>query len=79
MVRSIYKDGLPNYLPADLKVGHKVGALPAVATDVGIVFLPGHPYVLSVMTKDVGASEDPGFLAIGEISRLVYTSRSTKT
>ncbi|MGI6128662.1 MAG: serine hydrolase [bacterium] len=79
MVQSIYKDGLPSYLPSDVKVGHKVGALPAVATDVGIVFLPDRPYILSVMTKDVGASEDPGFLAIGEISRLVYTDRSGKT
>lgn len=78
LVHSIYKDGLPAYLPADIKVGHKVGALPAVANDVGIVFLPNRPYVLSVMTKDVGASEDPGFLAIGEISRLVYVDRSGK-
>lgn len=76
LVHSIYKDGLPAYLPSEVKVGHKVGALPAVATDVGIVFLPERPYILSVMTKDVGASEDPGFLAIGEISRLVYANRS---
>jgi len=75
LTHSIYKDGLPALLPEDVTVGHKVGALPAVANDTGIVFLPDRPYILTVMTKDVGASENPGFAAIGEISRLIYDYR----
>jgi beta-lactamase class A len=78
LVHSIYKDGLPAFLPAEVQVGHKVGALPAVATDVGVVFLPERPYALAVMTKDVGVSEDPGFEAIAKISRLVYNHRIGK-
>lgn len=78
LTHSIYKDGLPALLPEEVRVGHKVGALPAVANDTGIVFLPDRPYILTVMTKDVGASENPGFQAIGEISRLVYDYQTRK-
>ncbi|MDK2784135.1 MAG: beta-lactamase class [Bacillota bacterium] len=78
LTHSIYKDGLPALLPEDIRVAHKVGALPAVANDTGIVFLPNRPYILTVMTKDVGASENPGFQAIGEISRIVYDYQTRK-
>lgn len=76
LTHTIYKDGLPALLPEDVVVAHKVGALPAVANDTGAVLLPDRPYILTVMTKDVGASENPGFEAIGEISRIVYNYRT---
>lgn len=66
------KEGVPALLPGDVRVGHKVGALAGVANDVSVVLLPDRPYILTVLTKDVGASEDPGFEAIAEISRMVY-------
>ncbi len=68
---TITNEGLTQELPG-VAVAHKVGAAGTVATDVGLVFLDNRPYVLSVLTRDVGDTEVPGFNAIGRISRIVY-------
>jgi len=58
-------------LPAGVQVAHKPGGLPGVACDSGIVFLPGRPYVISVMTTYNRDAESAG-RAITEISRRVF-------
>ncbi|MGE5485784.1 MAG: serine hydrolase [Ignavibacteriales bacterium] len=68
---TITNEGITQELPG-VSVAHKVGAAGTVATDVGLVLLDNRPYVLSVLTKDVGDTEVPGFNAIGRISRIVY-------
>lgn len=75
---TITNEGIPQDLPDGVKVAHKVGAAGTVATDAGIVFLDRRPYVLSVLTEDVGDTEVPGFNAIGRISRIVYDYLSSQ-
>jgi len=58
-------------LPANVQLASKPGGLEGVACESGIVYLPGKPYVISVMTtydKDTDAAEK----AITEISRRVF-------
>jgi len=75
---TITNEGIPQELPSGVTVAHKVGAAGTVAADVGIVFLGERPYVLSVVTEDVGDTEVPGFNAIGRISRMVYDFMSAQ-
>ncbi|HYK87866.1 MAG TPA: serine hydrolase [Acidobacteriota bacterium] len=66
------KDSLFNKaLPAGVRIEDKPGALDAVRCDAGIVEIPGHPFVMCVMTSYL-ANNDEGENAIKEVSRLVY-------
>lgn len=58
-------------LPDMVKIADKPGALEAVRCDSGIVEVPGHPFVLSVMTTYL-AHEDEGERAIEKVARLAY-------
>jgi beta-lactamase class A len=40
----------PRFLPEDVKVAHKTGSLSEVRTDAGIIYLPGGPVALCVLT-----------------------------
>jgi beta-lactamase class A len=68
---TITNEGLTQELPG-VPIAHKVGAAGTVATDAGIVYAGDRTYVLTVLTRDVGDTEVPGFNAIGRISRVVY-------
>ena len=58
---------IPRYLPADLKIANKPGALEAVRNDSGIVFVDGRPYVICVMTSFL-RNEREGEEAISKVS-----------
>jgi beta-lactamase class A len=58
-------------LPASVTLASKPGGISGVACESGIVYLPGKPYAISVMTtydKDSDAADN----AITEVSRRVY-------
>ncbi|MBI2683015.1 MAG: serine hydrolase [Acidobacteriales bacterium] len=71
-VLSTHKDSpIPRLLPEGLMVADKPGALEGVRTDSGIVFVPGRPFVVSVMgtyLRDERAAET----AISRIAKLAY-------
>jgi beta-lactamase class A len=58
-------------LPDTVSIADKPGALEAVRCDTGIIDVPGHPFILSVMTTYL-AQEDEGERAIQDIARLAY-------
>jgi beta-lactamase class A len=41
---------IPRLLPADLMIANKPGNLDAVRNDAGVVFVPGRPFAIAVMT-----------------------------
>lgn len=66
------KDSMFNKaLPATVRIEDKPGELDAVRCDAGIIEIPGHPFVMTVMTTYLG-SNDEGENAIKEVARLVY-------
>jgi beta-lactamase class A len=62
---------LPQPLPKSLVVAHKTGTLHDTLNDVGIVELPGSPYVICVLTTHLG-DLDYGESFIRKVSRLTY-------
>jgi len=69
---SLPKDSLFNKALADtVRIADKPGALEAVRCDTGIIQIPGHPFVMTVMTTYL-ASEREGEESIEKIARLVY-------
>lgn len=46
------RDGIPRYLDSRLDVANKTGALDQVRNDVGIVFAPNGPVIISAFTHD---------------------------
>jgi beta-lactamase class A len=66
------KDSLFNKaLPATVRIEDKPGALDAVRCDAGIIEIPGHPFVMTVMTTYLENNEE-GERKIREVARLVY-------
>jgi beta-lactamase class A len=66
------KDSLFNKaLPAIVRVEDKPGALDAVRCDAGIIEIPGHPFVMSVMTTYLENNDD-GERAVKGVARSVY-------
>jgi beta-lactamase class A len=58
---------IPRHLPADLMIANKPGNLDAVRNDAGIIFVPGRPFAIAVMTTfatdGVEAQESIGRIA----------------
>ncbi|HEV2349244.1 MAG TPA: serine hydrolase [Terriglobia bacterium] len=66
------KDSMFNQaLPATIRIEDKPGELDAVRCDAGIIEIPGHPFVMTVMTTYL-ASNDEGEQAIKKVARLAY-------
>ncbi len=63
---------LRDALPANILVADKPGSLPGVECDSGVVFVPGAPYVLSVMTT-YDADNHAADQAITAVSRAVFS------
>jgi len=63
-------DRLPKGLPEGTLIAHKTGELPGVRNDAGVVYAPGGPYLIVVLSQHV--DEDEATQAISEISRIVY-------
>ena len=62
---------LPRYLPGDVRIANKPGALEGVRNDVGIVFVPNRPFVIVVMTSYLKHEQD-GNDAIAKIAAAAY-------
>jgi len=74
LAQSDFREGLVADLPPDVLVAHKFGERRHnnlnQLHDCGIVYFPGHPYLLGVMTR--GKKFDELARVIAELSRLVY-------
>jgi beta-lactamase class A len=71
--------GLVAGVPKDVPIAHKFGERPGNNSDedsqlhdCGIVYLPGKPYLLCVMTRANKDSLDFGAKVIGDISKITY-------
>jgi len=77
-----FKDGLVAGLPKDIIVAHKFGERQYLDTglkqlhDCGIVYLPGKPYLLCVMTR--GNNFNSLKKTIKDVSQMVYDTVSQK-
>lgn len=69
MQNTAFKEGIPQNLPKETAVAHKMGALNDKFHDVGIVFSE-HPFVITVFTDD--AWEEVSLQTLAEVSRIVY-------
>jgi hypothetical protein len=62
-------------LPNNIQIADKWGTVKGAVCDVGIVFLPKNPYILTVMTKYVPISDinnEKTILSIRNVSKIVY-------
>jgi beta-lactamase class A len=71
LTRQQIRDKLPFYLPEEIVIANKTGTLPGVEHDAGILFLPGAPYIISVLTGDLAANYQ-GIQLIACIGKAVY-------
>lgn len=62
---------LPAKLPDNITVIHKTGELPGLRHDAGFVDLPGSPYVIVLLSKDL-KYEDDGVEVLAQISKDVF-------
>jgi hypothetical protein len=60
--------GLPDGVPSNVKVAHKIGESLETYSDCGIVYYPGRPYSLCLMIKLPPQAEP----VIRDLSRLTY-------
>lgn len=67
-----FTGGIPAGVPAETTVSHKVGIWEdgEYRHDCGIVYAPGNPYIICVMT--MGLSETESNRVIGNVSQTVY-------
>jgi len=52
LTETIFEDRIPTGVPEGIRVAHKVGTEVGVVSDAGIVFLPGKPFVLVILSQD---------------------------
>lgn len=71
MKRQQYNEKIPKRLPEGLVIAHKTGDLSRVSHDVGVIYAPGGPLALCVMTSGIG-DVDFANATIAEITRLIY-------
>lgn len=69
--RTTFKKGLVAGVPQGVVVSHKFGENVDELHDCGIVYKPGHPYLICVMTRGGDLTELEQLIAT--ISRVVYT------
>lgn len=69
------QNGIPRYLPPGYEVANKTGALDNVRNDVGIVYAPGGPIVISAFTYDnqdrSWTADNAGELLIATLARRI--------
>lgn len=71
LVSSPYDEKLVAGVPPGIKVAHKVGDLPGVEHDVGIIYAPAAPFIVALLGSGV-PDEQTGKATIAEASRLIY-------
>ena len=69
-----FNDLIPKYLPKEVKIAHKTGAITGVQHDAAIVELPdGNRYVLVILSKNL-TDEKAGKECIAKISQMIYNN-----
>ncbi|MCL6648712.1 MAG: class A beta-lactamase-related serine hydrolase [Chloroflexi bacterium] len=71
LLRQRINDRIPQGLPAGVPIAHKTGNLDGIAHDAAIVYAPTGPFILVVLSDDIG---DLGrsYGVIQRLARLVY-------
>mgnify|MGYP001099902511 CR=1 FL=1 len=74
MQNSIFSEGIPQDLPEETIVAHKMGALNDKFHDVGIVF-GKRPYIITIFTDN--GWEEVSLKTLADISKMVYEFQNT--
>lgn len=69
LTETIWEDRIPAGVPKEIRVAHKIGTLPGVISDAGIVFAP-KPFILVILTQE--ANEIEAKKALPEITKKIY-------
>ena len=71
LASSPYDEKLVAGVPCGIKVAHKVGDLPGVEHDVGIIYAPAAPFIVALLGSGV-PDEQTGRATLAEASGLIY-------
>jgi len=74
MANSVFSEGIPQDLPDEVVVAHKMGALNDKFHDVGIVF-GNRPYIIAIFTDE--AWEEVSLQTLADVSRMVFDFQET--
>ncbi len=78
MTETEFENRLPRDLPEGVRVAHKIGTQVSAIADVGVVFLKGAPFIISVYNKEIGdiaVAEE----TIGDLAKAVYDFERSRT
>ena len=64
-------DRIPWFLPDEVPIAHKTGRLERFAHDAGIVFAPGGPYLIALLTEGA-QTQQQGYEAIRSLAQISY-------
>lgn len=65
-----FNDRINKLLPPDIEVAHKIGNQVNVLNDVGIVYHPSNPYIITILSEHVRYSQASD--TIPKISKMIY-------
>ncbi|GMA99821.1 serine hydrolase [Pelosinus sp. IPA-1] len=71
LTRQQVQDKLPFYLPEETVIAHKTGTLSGVEHDGGILFLPGGPYIICILTADLIVNFQ-GLQLVASLGKVIY-------
>jgi beta-lactamase class A len=71
LTRQQVQDKLPFYLPPETVLAHKTGTLAGVEHDGGILFVPGGPYIICILTADL-VTNVQGLQLVANIGKTIY-------
>ncbi|MDU2063493.1 MAG: serine hydrolase [Sporomusaceae bacterium] len=69
--RQQVRDKLPFTWPEEIPIAHKTGTLPGAEHDGGILYLPGGPYIVTIMTKNLTFNYE-GLMLGARIGKILY-------
>jgi len=69
LTQTAFQDRIAEGAPPGVPVAHKIGTLPAMVHDVGIVFLPEHPFAIAIFSA--GVNEQAAAADLARITRIV--------
>ncbi len=69
LTQTAFSDRIAAGAPAGVPVAHKIGTLPAMVHDVGIVFLPDRPFAIAILSA--GVNEQAAAARLADITRIV--------
>lgn len=80
MKQSIYKDVIAGEIPEDIVANKRgeyyVSESDNVEGDIGIVYLEGNPYIISIFAKGLSQDEDYNISILADISKKIYDFES---